>query len=124
VLVASESGENASLDKFSNYTVTSNWTSLIHNVISGKYLSYIDDIVVITESFASGGRVDVTLQYNQNSSNSGAKEINTINTRRHVVKINQSNVEDFRLYLSFANGSATVPVKVRSITVNGHYIER
>lgn len=124
VLVASTASTNFSLDKFANYSVTGNWTSIIHPVNQGRYLSSIKEVIVWTESFATGGRVDLTVQYNQNAENSGAKTISTAGTRRHVIAINKNNVEDFRLFIDFSSGSSSIPVKIRKIEVIGTFNEK
>ena len=124
LLIASDNGTNYKLEKFSGYTVTSNWTSLIIDLTENGNLAMIDEMVVYTEGFSSGGRVDVTLQYNDNSSNSGVNTINTASTRRHSFKISSGAVENVRVYLNFANGSASYPVKVKKIELKLHIIER
>ena len=124
VLVASKNGANASLDKFNNFTVDANWTSLVHKVSQGRTLSYVDEVTVWTEAFASGGRVDLTLQYNQNSSNSGAKTVSAASKRQHNIKIDKGGIEDLRLFLNFASGSATIPIKIRSIEILGHFTKQ
>lgn len=124
VLVASTASTNYSLDKFDNYSVTGSWTSLVHPVSQGRFLSHIKEIIVWTDAFESGGRVDVTLQYDHNASNSGAKEISTASTRRHVIPINKTNAEDFRIVLDYSNGSTTIPVKIRKIEASGSFNEK
>ncbi len=81
-------------------------------------------MIVWTEGFTAGGRVDLILQFNDNTSNSGIKTINTINTRRHIIKIDKGNVENLRVYLEFAQGSASVPVRIKKIEVIGSLMEQ
>lgn len=121
-LIGSDNASNYSLAKFNNYSVNTTWTSLLMQISQGRHLGYIDELIVTTEAFASGGRVDMTLKYNDENSNSGAKTINTASTRRHIFKnISASSIENLRLVMDWTNGSATIPVKVKKVEVVGHH---
>ena len=122
-MVASDDGSNYQLAKFSGYDVNCNWTTLIVEVSVGKNLGYIKEMIVTTEALGSGARCDITLQYNDNNSNSEAKEISTEGDRKHVVRIGDSDIENVRAYINTSNGSASNPVKIKSIELIGHFTE-
>lgn len=126
LLVASYAGSNYELEKFSGYSVTSNWTSLTFNLIQDRKLGYMDEIIVCTNKLGANARCDITLQFNDNESNSGAKQIATDDYRRHVITAlsNRSDIENFRIYLNWANGNVTNQADIRKIIINGHWLER
>jgi len=121
VLVASTESTSYALDKFDNFSTSSTWTSLVHPVTQGRFLSHIEQVVVWTDAFAAGGRVDLTMDFNLADDTSSVNTISTANKRRHVIKINKTNAEDFRINLDFSNGSSTIPVKIRKMEVMGSF---
>lgn len=122
-IIGSSSGSSYRTAEFSGYDTNSNWTSLIMPTSRGKDLAYIKEILVTTEAFASGGRCDITLQYNDNNSNSAAKELSTASTRKHLIAVDDSNIENLRAYIDFSNGSTSIPVKIKMIEIFGHFVE-
>ncbi len=124
VLVASDNGTNYRLAKLTNYDTACTWTSLIIPLSQGKYLAFIQDMIVYTNALGSGASVNITLKYNDEASNSGAKTINTASQRRHVVSIGQNAVENVRVYIDWSGGSSVNPVEIRSIELIGHVVER
>ena len=125
ILVASNATTNYNLAKESDYTVTSTWKSLVFPVSSGSQLAQIDRITVWTEEMAAGAKLDTTLRYDGGTETLALDQIAyaSSKTTRHIIgKRNLPRAEDFRLELSFANGSATNPVKVKQIEVQYHLI--
>lgn len=123
-MVASTESTNFKLAKFSGYDVTSSWKSIIIPLIKSGKMGIIDTITVLTNTLGTGARCDLQLEYNQNSSNSGTVKQITSAKRRFVFNNFGGAVEDFRIYLNFANGSTSNPVQIRQIDVEGHYLER
>lgn len=121
-LIATDNGSSYSIAKFSGYTTTSDWTSLIQQLSQGKNLAYIKEMIVYTKALGSGARADITVKCNDEASNSSAQAVSTENQRRHVFKINKSNVENVRIYINFANGSTSNPVKIKSVELTGNVV--
>jgi hypothetical protein len=126
-IIASYTGSTYQLAKFSGYDVNAYWRSILFDVNSALNTSIMDRIVVITEPLSTGARMDVTV-----TSNYGANTITTPTSiaydatqttkTRWVIERNGAMVDSFRVNLSWANGSATNPVKVRKIIISGHFI--
>jgi len=77
-------------------------------------------LIVFTKSLSTGARADVTIKYNQEGSNSGAKTVNSLTQRRHWFSLGSGAIEDLRVYITWANGSATNDCAIRKIVINGH----
>lgn len=122
-MVSSTESTNFKLAKTSNYDVNCSWKSIVIPVIKGGRKGMIDRITVLTNTLGTGARCDLQLEYNQNSSNSGTVKQITTAKRRFVFKNFGGAVEDFRIYLNFANGSTSNPVQIRQLFVDGHYVE-
>ena len=125
IVVSSYSGSDYALSKESGLTVSSNWKSLVFNVANGQNLCQLDDITVFTEELASGAKMDTVLRYNSGTESMNLDQLAYSSSKpiRHIIgKRNLPRVSDFRLELSFANGSATNPTKVKQIEINGHLI--
>jgi hypothetical protein len=124
-MVASTQSTSFKLAQFSGYTVTANWQSIVIPTISGNLLGYIDRVVVLTNTLASGASCALTIKTNQTAISGTAQTINTTGRRRHsfnslgVV----GGVEDFVVYIDWSGGSTTNPVKIREIIVQGHFVE-
>ncbi len=123
-LISTDNGSSYSIAKFSGYTISSNWTSLMLQLAQGTDKAYIDQLVVTTEALGSGAQVDIVLKFNDEDSSSDTQEVNTEGKRRHIFKINKSDVENVRVYIDFSNGSTTNSVKIKSIELIGHIVQR
>ena len=123
-MVASDDTSSYRLAKFSGYDTNCDWTSLIIDLAIGKNLAFIDSIVVYTNTLSANAQLDITLKYNDESSNSGAKVVDTDSQRRHIIPIGKKNVENVRAFLDFSNGNATNQVEVRSVEIIGYLIRR
>jgi hypothetical protein len=123
-LIASNNGATYVISKFSGYATDSNWKSLVFPLSAGKMLGMIDEIIVLTNSLGAGASAELTFEYNQAESTSTAKTITTTGKRRHFFKnFGVNGVEDARICLDFSGGSASNPVKIRKIVINGHFVE-
>lgn len=126
LLVASHNATTGySLAALSGYSVDSNYKLKVEKVCGIKYKSSIDIVQVETEQLASGAKADFTITYNKGKASTALDQIAYSSANKTFHKIltkGISNVEDFRLDISFANGSAINPVKIRSIQIGGHYI--
>lgn len=114
-----------SLAKLSGYSIDSNYKLKVSKVCGIRYKSVIDIIQVETEQMSTGAKCDMTVTYNKAKSTQACTQIaySTANNTFHTILTKGiPNVEDFRLDISFANGSATNPVKIRSIQILGHYV--
>jgi len=121
-MVASCESTTYKLAKFSGYETTSSWRSIIIPLITGRYKGFIDRIVVLTNSLGANARADLQLETNQNTANSGtAKQITGTAKRRHIFQGFGSAIEDFRIFINFANGSTSNNVSIRRIDVEGHW---
>ena len=126
-LIASNTSTTSySLAVATGYSIASAYKTIVFDVAGVDSVSQIDDILVRTEQLSSGAKVDTTLTYNQGKSTSALTQIayaTTNKTRHHILgKSPTMELEDFRLDLSWANGSTSNPVKIRSIKIKGHFL--
>jgi hypothetical protein len=113
-----------SLAKLVNYTVDSSWDSIVFTISKGKYKGFIDEIIVLTNKLEAGASASLTIKIDQASGTSDAKVISTTGKSRHYFSnFGIGQIEDFKISLDFSNGSVTNPVKIRSIIINGHFVE-
>lgn len=114
-----------SLGKASGYSIGARYSTMAFNVSGVDFKSQIDLIMVEFEPLALGAKCDFTLTYNKAASTQELTQIaystTDASTRRKI--LNRSyQVEDFRLDLSWAEGSVTNPVKIRNIFIKGHFV--
>lgn len=109
------------LAKFSDYTVTSSWKSLVFDVTGQGKSSHIDTIRINFEQLAANARVDWKLLDNQ-----GRTVYSDIisNTKLGAVttawyNLNGKIAENFRLEFDFTNGNTTNPVKIKNARIHG-----
>lgn len=123
-MVASYDGAtNYKLAKFSGYDTNSNWRSIVIPLMQGNAKGYIDEVVVLTNSMGANARCDLTIEVNQATTTSSSFQITTAAKRRHLFYTTSLlPCEDMRIVLSWANGSASNPVQIREIQVNGHFV--
>ncbi len=123
--VSSTASTNYNISKNSGYATTARWNTRAFNVSGPGYNSIIDLIEVQFETLATGAKVDTTLTYNQGALTQSLTQIAYSATDSTTIRkiLNKSPVlNDFRLDFSWANGSTTNPVKIRSIFIKGHYV--
>jgi hypothetical protein len=123
-MIASTESTSYKLAQFSNYDTNSVWRSITVPTINGKMNGYIDEIVVRTNTLTSGASANLKLEFNQGSSTSETHIITTTGKRKHTFNVNQSDIEDFRVYIDYSGGSTTANCPIKEIVVYGHYMER
>lgn len=124
-MVSSTQSTSFKLAKFSGFDVASTWRSLVIPITQGGLLGFIDRVTVLTNTLASGARCDLIIEGNQAAQSGATNQITTTGRRRHIFdRTGFTTLEDFRVFLNFANGSATNPVKIREILVEGHFVEK
>lgn len=111
------------LEKFSGYTVTCSWKSLLFDMTGDGKKSMIDRIRFNFEKLATGARVDYTLKDNKGVSLDTGKISYTLDGGATTKDFTPRELgENFRVELDWAEGSATNPVSIKSITIFGHTI--
>lgn len=123
-IIGSSATTNYQLGKASGYSTGARYNTMAFKVSGVNFKSQIDKIFVETEQMASGAKVDMTLTYDQGKSTQSLTQIAYAAAlpTRHKVLEKAYSVEDFRIDFSWANGSTSNPVKVRSLQILGHYI--
>jgi len=119
----SSGGTAYRLAQFSGYDVNAQWKSILFDISSTMKTAFVDRIMVQTEPLSTGAACDMTITYDYGSSTETATTVqiaydsaDTLKTRWVVTRSGVS-VENFRIDLSWANGSATNPVKIRKIMI-------
>jgi hypothetical protein len=124
MIASTDGATNFKLAKFSGYDVAGNWKSIVFPVSLGSMKGFIDSITILTNTLASGASCSLTLETDQNSTTSNAKTITGTGKRRHhFTGFGLNQIEDFRVCLDWSGGSASNNVAIRSIRVNGHFVE-
>jgi len=125
-LISSTDGAGAyCISKASGYSKNAAYHTIAYPVSGPTYKSQIDGIFVETEQMSSGAKCDITFSYDKAKSSLALTQIaySAANKTRHKIYDGGLQVEDFRLDLSWANGSATNPCKIKKIMIFGHYIK-
>jgi len=106
------------------YSVSTSYKTVAFPVSGIDFKSQIDLIMVEFETLVSGAKCDFTLTYDKAASTQSLTQIaysaTDASTRRKILDRSVS-VEDFRLDISHANGSAINSFNIRSIFIKGHY---
>lgn len=123
MIASTDGGSNFRLAKFSGYTISSDWRSVIIPTISGKLSGYLDYAVVRTNTLGAGAGATLKFEFDQASSISDAYTITTTAKRKHTFNINKL-CDDFRVFIDFLTGSASNPCEIKEIQIFGHYCER
>ncbi len=106
------------------YSISADRKSVAFNVSGPGFKSSVDLIQVETEQLASGAKCDITMTYDQGKSTKALTQIAyaVALPTRHKILTKGVTVEDFRLDISWVNGSTSNPVKIRKIMIKGHYV--
>ena len=124
-MIASTESTNYKLAKFSGYDTACSWKAIVIPVMNGRMLGYIDEVIVSTKSLGAGASCALTIEANQAMDTSSTQTIATTGKRRHVFSsFALTAIEDFRIVLSWAGGSATNDCGIRKIRVTGHWVEK
>lgn len=122
IIASWDAGTNFRLAKFSGYDVNSSWKSLMFDITGdSKNGGMIDCVRFNFDTLASGARVDWKLL------DSGGRTIysdiishaklGAVTSAYYPLK---KGSENFRLEFDFANGSASVPLKIKSARIYGN----
>jgi len=125
-MVASYSGSTYQLAKFSGYSTTGVWKSVVIPTTTGNLRGYIDTISVLTRTLGADATATLVVEANQGNVTSNSKAITGTGKTRFSFSglgLGASAIEDFRIYISFSSGDTSNPVKIRDISVYGHYVE-
>lgn len=125
IMVASTQSTSFKLAKLSGFDTACSWRSIIIPTITGRMVGYIDSILVLTKTLGASARCDLIVESNQAATSGSTLQITTTGRRRHVFNsVGLTMIEDFRIFLSWSNGSTTNDCSIREIIVNGHYAEK
>jgi len=123
-IIGSSATTNYQLGVATGISTGARYNTMAFKMSGPNFKSQIDTIMIETEQMATGAKVDATLTYDQGKSTQSLTQIAYVSTlpTRHKILNRGPQVEDFRLDFSWANGSTTNPVKIRSVMIMGHYI--
>ena len=125
MIASSDGAGNFKLAKFSGYTVSTTWKSIVIPLIQGNLKGFIDKVIVLTKTLGSGASCALTIEADQASKTGSVQTITTTGKRRHTFNsLGVNAIEDFRVALDFSGGSTTNPVSIRQIQVMGHFVEQ
>jgi hypothetical protein len=124
MISSSDGAGNFKLAQFSGYDTACNWKSIVFPVGLGKFKGYIDEIIVLTKTLGANASCALTIESDQATATTSAKTITTTGKRRHYFNnFGINGIEDFRLAFDWSGGSVTNPVPIRSVKINGHFVE-
>ena len=127
MIASNDGGSNYSLAKTTTtYVLTFTWNTLAFKVSGAGFNSQLDIIQVETEPLASGAKANFSLVYDKAKTTLSLDSINysaSTNITKHKVGSKLPQVEDFRIDITNVGGSASNPVKIRSILVKGWYMK-
>lgn len=112
------------LSKESGYSTNANWKTIVYPLMTPNLIANLDNVIILTEDFDSGGVLDCNIIYNQGKSTLPLEQISDHTKTRHQILNTSIIPTDFRLELDWSNGSTTKPVKVRGIYISGKYIQK
>jgi hypothetical protein len=126
-IIASNATTNYRVAKFSGYSLGTQWKSINLDMSGVVQTSVLDKVVIFTEPLLTGARCDVTVTYDYGSStdtsaSSVAYDSTNTSKTRWVLMRGGSPIENVRIDIDWANGSATNPVKIRKILLQGYFV--
>ena len=124
VIISSNITTSYQLGKASGYDTGARYKTVAYKMSGAGHKSVIDNIKVQFETLATGAKLDGTLTYDQGVSTKALAQIAYSATDTSTIRkmlISSPILEDFRIDLSWKNGSVTNPVKIRSLMIEGHY---
>lgn len=124
MVASTDGGSNFRLAQFSGYDVSCNWRSVVIPTVQGKYVCHLDYVVVRTKVLGASARCDLQIEYNQAVSSNTAIQITGTGATRFVKPLGIKDVEDFRIFLNYANGSASNDCAIKDIQIFGHWIDK
>jgi hypothetical protein len=125
MIASTDGGSNFKLAKFSGIDVNATWRSLVIPTINENMVGFIDKIIVLTKTLGSSARCDLIVERDQASASGSTQQITGSGKRRFSFNsLGLTAIEDFRVFLNWANGDTTNNVSIRRIEVIGHYVEK
>lgn len=126
MIASTDGGSNFRLAQFSGFDTACTWRSIIVPLVNGKFVAHLDYVVVRTKVLGASARCDLQIEYNQavSTAPSTAIQITGTGSTRFVKSLGISNVEDFRVYGTWASGSASNDCGIKEIQVYGHFVDK
>ncbi len=125
-LVTSYEGSNYYIQKASGYSTLAVYNTMAFNMRKPGFRAQIDLIQVGFETLASGAKLDTTITYNQTTSTLELAQVAydaDDNTTLRKIYSGGLQCDDFRIDFSWANGSNTNPVKIRTLLISGSWVK-
>ena len=127
LFVASHDGASAyKIASLSGYDTACKWESRLFRLSRASIKAVIKKVVVYTNVLASGAKLDTNIKYDSDQSTKALTQIAysaTNNKTKHTIFDSALPVEDFSIELDWSNGSASNPVHVKEIYIEGEYID-
>lgn len=125
MISSSDGGSNHRIAKFSGFSTSSNWKSVLLDITDKRQLGKVTCIVVSTKPIVGDARCDISLEGNQGDITSSSFEVSGADNTRFVFKsIDLAACEDVRLIADYSNGDVTNSVLIRKIELLGVFTER
>jgi len=120
VIASNDGGTNYSLERESGYAVDANYKTLLWDIGKGGSKGICDKLEFNFNQLASGARVDLTLKDNKGTSLwTGLISHTADSTATKRIFFPRTSGENMRLEYDFTNGSASNPVAIRNVKLNG-----
>ena len=125
MISSTDGAGNFRIAQFSGFDTACSWKSIVFPTSSGLNLAQVDSVTVYTKALGANASCALTIEGNQGVDISTAKTIATTGKTRHYFdNFGLANdLQDFRLALNWAAGSATNDCAIRRIIVRGHTLE-
>jgi len=110
--------------KFSGYDVNSYWKSVQYDVTGGGRESMVDKVSINIEKMTGTAQCDWKLVNNKGTTiTSGTISYAVNGTNTHIKSTPRCKADNFRLEFDWSSGSATIPVKIKSVKIQGHVLQ-
>lgn len=127
-IIASSSGSNHRIAKFSGYSTDSNWKSRLFDITEGISLGNITTVIIYTKPLHADAFATITLKGRDDQGEHLSEttlEISGENKTRHVfTSIDIPATEDIQVIVDYAEGDINHTCPIRKITLLGNYVER
>lgn len=125
MISSTDGSTNFRIAKFSGYAINSTWKSIFYDITKGRMIGKIQNVIVHSKSLGASARCDISIETNQGANETDSYEYSGTGTTRKVFRsINAPQAEDYRILISWANGSSTNDCPIRKIIVEGNFVER
>lgn len=125
-LIASSDGDGGyRLAKLSEYSINSNWSSVLVDVTNGRRLGRVHTVIVYTPNLLENAKCDIYLEGNHSRADSTAVTVEGEGKTRHVFSsINLAPVEDVRVVVDYQSADTANDCPIRKIVLLGNYVEQ